>query len=96
MSTHNFISTGMGMVPAVGDICVAVYKPNSRNAALLEEFLRIRGEQEPWLDPEEDEQSSTHTRKKRKAWFRRSHKSTGQENAASASDMNTPPGTGVP
>jgi len=29
----------------VGDIGIAVFKTNSRNAALLEEFLRVRGEE---------------------------------------------------
>lgn len=33
------------LVPLVGDIVMASFKTNSRNAALLEEFLRIRGEE---------------------------------------------------
>ncbi|KAG6840600.1 hypothetical protein C0991_005640 [Blastosporella zonata] len=37
------VSTGVGFVPVVGDVAVAVYKPNNRNAALLEEMLRLRG-----------------------------------------------------
>lgn len=37
------VAAGLGMVPLVGDVGVAMYKCNSRNAALLEEFLRIRG-----------------------------------------------------
>lgn len=45
MMIHNVISTGVGFVPLVGDVMIAVYKANSRNAALLEEFLRIRGEE---------------------------------------------------
>ena len=45
MLLNNVISAGMGFVPIVGDIALATYKANSRNAALLEEFLRIRGEE---------------------------------------------------
>ena len=38
----------------VGDIAVATFKANSRNAVLLEEYLRIRGEEylkvcQPWI-----------------------------------------------
>ncbi|KAK7037743.1 hypothetical protein VNI00_010704 [Paramarasmius palmivorus] len=45
MLANNAVSAGVGLVPFVGDVFVAVYKTNSRNAALLEEFLRIRGEE---------------------------------------------------
>jgi len=45
MQMHTLVCTGVGFVPVVGDVAVAVYKPNSRNAALLEEFLRLRGEE---------------------------------------------------
>ncbi|KAG5638102.1 hypothetical protein H0H81_001780 [Sphagnurus paluster] len=45
MLFHNAVSAGVGFVPIVGDVILAVYKANSRNAALLEEFLRIRGEE---------------------------------------------------
>ena len=44
MLLNNAISTGVGFIPLVGDVILAVYKANSRNAALLEEFLRVRGE----------------------------------------------------
>ncbi|KAJ3562068.1 hypothetical protein NP233_g9806 [Leucocoprinus birnbaumii] len=53
MELHNIISTGVGFVPMVGDVAMAVYKPNSRNAALLEEFLRIRGEEYLKQNPQE-------------------------------------------
>ena len=43
MLLNNAISAGVGFVPFVGDVLLAVYKANSRNAALLDEFLRIRG-----------------------------------------------------
>lgn len=45
MLLNNAISAGVGFVPVVGDVILAVYKANSRNVALLEEFLRIRGEE---------------------------------------------------
>ena len=43
MLLNNAISVGVGVVPIVGDIVLAMFKANSRNAALLEEFLRVRG-----------------------------------------------------
>ncbi|KAF8510031.1 hypothetical protein JB92DRAFT_3119329 [Gautieria morchelliformis] len=45
MLMNNFLSAGVGLVPVVGDVVVATFKANSRNAALLEEYLRIRGEE---------------------------------------------------
>ena len=36
------IGTGVGAVPVVGDVVLAMWRANSRNAALLEEFLRQR------------------------------------------------------
>jgi len=33
------------LIPFVGDVILATFKANSRNAALLEEYLRIRGEE---------------------------------------------------
>jgi len=44
MLINNTISGLVGFVPFAGDIILAQFKANSRNAALLEEFLRIRGE----------------------------------------------------
>ncbi|KAJ6507949.1 hypothetical protein C8R47DRAFT_1174310 [Mycena vitilis] len=38
-------SAVIGLVPFVGDIALAAFKANSRNAWLLEEYLRIRGDQ---------------------------------------------------
>lgn len=43
MLINNAISAGVGFIPLVGDIALASFKANSRNAALLEEYLRIRG-----------------------------------------------------
>ncbi|KAF9014471.1 hypothetical protein BDZ89DRAFT_1076601 [Hymenopellis radicata] len=45
MLFNNAVSAGFGLVPLAGDIILAAWKANSRNAALLEEFLRIRGEE---------------------------------------------------
>ncbi|KAI0036973.1 hypothetical protein K488DRAFT_75557 [Vararia minispora EC-137] len=38
------LATSVGLVPFVGDILLAIWRANSRNAALLEEFLRQRGQ----------------------------------------------------
>ncbi|TDL17915.1 hypothetical protein BD410DRAFT_793792 [Rickenella mellea] len=43
MLMNNAVSAGVGLIPIAGDVVIATYKANSRNAALLEEFLRIRG-----------------------------------------------------
>ena len=45
MVGNQAIATVIGFVPIVGDIGIAIFKTNSRNAALLEEYLRIRGEE---------------------------------------------------
>ncbi|KAK7042382.1 hypothetical protein R3P38DRAFT_2890180 [Favolaschia claudopus] len=42
---NNAASALMGLIPFAGDVALAAFKANSRNAALLEEFLRIRGEE---------------------------------------------------
>jgi len=38
------IATSIGLVPVIGDVALAAFRANSRNAALLEEFLRLRVE----------------------------------------------------
>ena len=45
MLFNNAVSVGLGLIPLIGDIFIAAYKANSRNAALLEEYLRIRGDE---------------------------------------------------
>ena len=45
MLVTNAVSVTLGFIPFAGDVFVALFKANSRNAALLEEFLRIRGEE---------------------------------------------------
>jgi hypothetical protein len=36
------VATSVGLVPIVGDVMLAMWRANSRNAALLEEYLRQR------------------------------------------------------
>ncbi|EGF98823.1 uncharacterized protein MELLADRAFT_73507 [Melampsora larici-populina 98AG31] len=43
MLLNQAVSTSIGLVPFAGDILMAVWKVNSRNAALLEDFLIARG-----------------------------------------------------
>jgi hypothetical protein len=45
MFVNNMLSACVGLVPLIGDVFLAQFKANSRNSALLEEFLRIRGEE---------------------------------------------------
>ncbi|KAJ7788084.1 hypothetical protein B0H14DRAFT_2536949 [Mycena olivaceomarginata] len=45
MLSNNAASALMGLIPFAGDVALAAFKANSRNAALLEEFLRIRGQE---------------------------------------------------
>ncbi|KAJ7704327.1 hypothetical protein B0H17DRAFT_1039281 [Mycena rosella] len=54
MLANNAASALMGLVPFAGDVALAAFKANSRNAALLEEFLRIRGEEFLKLKAEQD------------------------------------------
>ncbi|EJD38999.1 hypothetical protein AURDEDRAFT_153993 [Auricularia subglabra TFB-10046 SS5] len=45
MLVNNAISAAVGFIPIAGDVVLAAFKANSRNAWLLDEFLRIRGEE---------------------------------------------------
>ncbi|WVR08683.1 hypothetical protein IAU60_005741 [Kwoniella sp. DSM 27419] len=45
MLVNNAISAGLGFVPIAGDIFLAAWKANSRNAHLLEAYLTIRGQE---------------------------------------------------
>lgn len=45
MIANNAVSLGLGLFPVVGDIALAAWKANSRNAHLLEAFLTIRGQE---------------------------------------------------
>jgi len=53
MVFNSAVSVGASLIPLVGDVILAVWKANSRNAVLLEEFLRIRGEE--WLKQQEEQ-----------------------------------------
>ncbi|KAL9937900.1 hypothetical protein V8E36_003445 [Tilletia maclaganii] len=44
MLFNNAISAGVGLIPFAGDIMLAIWKANSRNVGLLEEYLRVIGE----------------------------------------------------
>jgi hypothetical protein len=45
MLMNNAVSIIVGLIPIAGDVILAAYKANSRNAILFEEYLRIRGEE---------------------------------------------------
>lgn len=45
MMFNNAVSAGVGLIPIAGDLVLAAWKANSRNARLLEEFLRVKGEE---------------------------------------------------
>ncbi|KZT20456.1 hypothetical protein NEOLEDRAFT_868774 [Neolentinus lepideus HHB14362 ss-1] len=59
MLMNNAVSMGMGFVPIAGDVFLAAFKANSRNAALLEEFLRIRADEFMKLKAEREGQTLT-------------------------------------
>ena len=52
MFANQVIACVFGMVPILGDVIVAVFACNSRNVALLEKYLTIRGAE--YLKPEGD------------------------------------------
>ncbi|RXK41937.1 hypothetical protein M231_00658 [Tremella mesenterica] len=45
MLVNNAISAGLGFIPVIGDIGLAAFRANSRNAHLVEAFLVIRGQE---------------------------------------------------
>ncbi|ORX40948.1 hypothetical protein BD324DRAFT_612643 [Kockovaella imperatae] len=45
MLINNMVSAGLGVVPVVGDIGLAAWRANSRNALLLEAYLAIRAQE---------------------------------------------------
>ncbi|TFK27182.1 hypothetical protein FA15DRAFT_666682 [Coprinopsis marcescibilis] len=75
MMLNNAFSFAISFIPFVGDVILAVFKANSRNAALLEEYLRIRGEEYLKLNPKGSE-----IQPKKNGWF-----------GAFGSKKNTPP-----
>lgn len=61
MMFNNTVSALGCLVPGLGDVFTAIFKANSRNAILLEEFLRIRGEEYIKLQAEQEEIKSGKT-----------------------------------
>ncbi|KAK0434280.1 hypothetical protein EV421DRAFT_1840358 [Armillaria borealis] len=59
MLMNNAVSAAVGFVPIAGDVVLAMWKANSRNAALLEEFLRIRGDKLLKMEAEAKEGSGS-------------------------------------
>ncbi|GAA6048732.1 hypothetical protein JCM3770_003933 [Rhodotorula araucariae] len=47
MMFNQLVGLGIGLIPLVGDLALAVFKANSRNAALLEDFLIRRAANAP-------------------------------------------------
>ncbi|BGP52140.1 hypothetical protein JCM10450v2_008111 [Rhodotorula kratochvilovae] len=47
MLFNQLVGLGIGLIPLVGDLALAVFKANSRNAALLEDFLIRRAAKAP-------------------------------------------------
>ncbi|ORY56819.1 hypothetical protein BCR35DRAFT_296166 [Leucosporidium creatinivorum] len=58
MAFNQAVSLGIGLVPMVGDLCAAVWKTNSRNAALLEEFLIQRAAKDSEGNKQTEEQAA--------------------------------------
>lgn len=44
MLLNQILATSVGLIPIIGDLIVAIWKVNSRNAALFEDFLVVRGQ----------------------------------------------------
>jgi len=84
MLINNAISAGAGLIPFVGDIVLASFKANSRNANLLEEFLRIRGAEYLKIVTEGGEAYQVGTQKK---------KVNGKEIGTTTSKVVAPKGT---
>ncbi|KAK0493921.1 hypothetical protein EDD18DRAFT_1176878 [Armillaria luteobubalina] len=63
MLLNNTVSAAVGFVPIVGDVVLAMWKANSRNANLLEEFLRIRGDELLKMQAEGKEDSGSGVKK---------------------------------
>jgi Domain of unknown function (DUF4112) len=61
---------GIGLVPFLGDIADALFRANTRNAVVLEKFLRAKGERAlkaqgqplPQIDPSDPDEFDRHTR----------------------------------
>lgn len=110
MVGNQAIATVIGLVPVLGDLGIAAYKTNFRNAALLEEYLRIRGEEflkaqadrvedptvvKPGAGKEDAEKISGKTpSRNRLGLFSRSSKKVPVAQDTSAEDEDEPKGKG--
>ena len=92
MMLNNAVSLAVSFVPFVGDVILAIFKANSRNAALLEEFLRVRGEEYLRLHPESEVTEATPSRKKSGGWFK---SKKGQAGLTKKDAEQVKPGSGV-
>ncbi|KAJ2916599.1 hypothetical protein MD484_g3811, partial [Candolleomyces efflorescens] len=92
MMLNNAVSLAVSFVPFVGDVILAVFKANSRNAALLEEFLRLRGEEYLRLHPESEVTEATPSRKKSGGWFK---SKKGQAGLTKKDAEQVKPGSGL-
>lgn len=72
MVMNTLVGTGVGIVfPIVGDVFLAVYKPNSRNALLLEKTLRNRsGKSRVKVPSMKIQHGKEEQRTKPKAWWK--------------------------
>jgi len=83
MQLNTILATGIAMIPLAGDIIMAAFKPNSRNAILFEEFLVERAKQRAAGNVTEDAQAQqVIDRARRGSWSLR----TGKNNALSAGE----------
>jgi hypothetical protein len=92
MMMNNAVSLAVSFVPFVGDVVLAVFKANSRNAALLEEFLRLRGEEYLRLHPESEVTEAAPSRKKSGSWFK---SKKGQAGLTKKDAEQVKPGSGL-
>ena len=72
MLMNTLLGTGVAIVfPLVGDVFMAVYKPNSRNALLLEKTLRNKSGKVRVKDPDKEiDDKSRAKRPKERAWWK--------------------------
>ena len=103
MLANNLISATIGFIPLVGDVMLAVYKANSRNAALLEAFLRERAAQlqkeieeaqqaaQQLSDTQAQEQQARPAPKKEGSWWSRRRGKSGSGKSTGANGKGKPP-----
>lgn len=98
MMVNNAFSLAVSFIPFAGDLVLAVFKANSRNAALLEEFLRVRGEEFLKLQAAGEVEAVQPTDKGKGLgrWFRKKSPATRRTGDLSTSDEEQlKPGSGL-